>query len=229
VTYISTHVIDAENRLLEQYKNKPNIKALVDGLIGPVQTLEDAFNDLKLNRGISGAVGVQLDRLGDIVGIKRLGLDDETYRLRIKIQIVQNVSEGEPDRLIQVFQSLVGSLNVYYQENYPAGVNLMGGGSIAPGQEALIYENIQNIAPAGVRVDYIGTFPIGSVFAFEGGVTQSKGFGDSSDLTVGGGFGSMAVPVELEFRFSGGNPGIPANSGFGDLRDPVMGGHLIGT
>jgi hypothetical protein len=223
--YISTHLIDAEARLLEQYKGQPNLKAFLDALVTPIQTLEDAFNNLNLSRALLTAEGVQLDRLGDIVGIKRLGLSDAVFRSRIKIRVIQNLSQGEPDRLIQVYESLLNASLVVYQEHYPAGAALMGNAEIPSGQETLIYQNVQNIAPVGVRVDYIETFPSVAPFAFAGGLTQSGGFGDLNDPTVGGGFGQIHVPVGIQFKFAGSDPD---NQGFGDLRDPVMGGHFIG-
>ena len=224
-SYISTHIIDAEGRLLQQYKNKPNLSALLDSLVGPIQSLEDAARDLSINRGVNSAVGVQLDRLGDIVGLTRNHLSDDVYRLRIKVRIIQNLSQGEPDRLLQVFQFLVGATNVHYEEHYPAGSALVANAPIPAGQETFFYENIQNIAPAGARVDYIGTVPADVPFIFAGGQAPGGGFGDLNNSLVGGGFGSMAIPTGLQFKFAGQNPD---NLGFGDLRDPYMGGRLVG-
>lgn len=223
--YIATHIIDARNRLLQQYRNLPNIQAILDALVGPYQTLEDAFNDLNTKRGFAAAEGVQLDRLGDIVGIARSGLTDDVYRTRIKIRVIQNLSQGEPDRLIQVYEFLLGASIVLYQENYPAGLALMANAEIPYGQATLIYEQLQNIAPAGVRVDSIGTYA-GLGFLFSGGISNGAGFGDLTNLAIGGAFGYIHVPVGIEFTFAGGSPG---NQGYGDLRDPVMGGHLVGN
>ena len=225
MSYIPSHIIDARNRLLQQYRDQPNIQAVLDSLVTPLQSLEDAFSELNTGRGISLAVGVQLDRLGALVGITRGQLGDDVYRTRIKIRVIQNLSQGEPDRLIQVYEFLLGASLVLYQENYPAGCILLANAPVASGQETLIYQNIQNIAPAGVRVDYIGSFPALSPFAFAGGITQSGGFGDLNNQATGGGFGQVYVPVAIKFTFAGGSPG---NQGFGDLRDPVMGGHFVG-
>lgn len=223
--YISTHLIDAEARLLEQYRGQPNIKALLNALTTPIQSLEDTFDQIRNNRGITGAVGVQLDRLGSIVGIARGNFSDDLYRTRIRIRVIQNLSQGEPNRLIQVYESLLGASIVVYQEHYPAGCALMGNAPIPNGQDTLIYQEMQNIAPVGARVDYIETFPAVAPFAFAGGITQSGGFGDLTNPNVGGGFGQIHVPVGIPFKFAGSDPD---NQGFGDLRDPVMGGHFIG-
>lgn len=223
--FIPTHIQDARNRLLQQYRNLPNIQAVLDALVGPIQTLENAFNDLNTLRGILGGSGVQLDRLGAIVGIPRGILSDDVYRTRIKIKVIQNLSQGEPDRLIQVYGFLLGAQKVIFQDHFPGGVGILADGIIPVGQETLIYENLQNIAAAGVRVDYIGTFPAQTPFAFAGGITQSGGFGDLNNPSVGGGFGTIRLPLGIKFVFAGGPPG---NGGFGDLRDPIMGGHFVG-
>lgn len=224
MSYISTHVQDAENRLLEQYKNQPNISALLDSFIGPIQEIEDGLEALNNNRGVNFAMGVQLDRLGDLVGIARGTMLDDAYRIRIKIRIIQNLSQGEPERLIQVYSGLIGASLVEIQEHFPGGVGLSGNGPIPFGQETLIYQNVQAIAAAGVRVDYIETYPSDSPFVFGGGPVLGSGFGDLNNLNVGGGMGEIHVPVGIKFAFAGGAPG---NDGFGDLRDPVMGGHLV--
>lgn len=226
VTPITTHVVDALNRLLEQYKDKERIRAIVSSKTEQDQVLENTLHDLNNFRSIDTAVGVQLDGLGDILGIDRGGLNDEDYRARLKIKIVQNLSNGEPDRLITVYAFLTGATQIQYAEHYPAGVALMANAPVPPGQETLIYREIQKIAPAGVRVDYIGEYDPDDAFAFEGttgplDTPGADGFGDLTDLGVGGMLGKQHVPIEIGFVFEGGSP---QNLGFGDLRDPYYGG-----
>lgn len=230
VAPITTHVVDAKNRLLQQYKGKASIEALVEANAEQVQVLESVFKDLNDNRSIETAVGVQLDLLGDILGIDRNGLSDDDYRARLKIKIVQNISNGEPERLITVYRFLVGASQIQYQEHYPAGLAMMADADITPGQETLIYREIQNISPAGVRVDYIGCYDAADSFSFAGSngpldLVGADGFGDSTDLGVGGMFGKQHVPIDNGFAFEGGNPNF---FGFGTHEDPYYGG-LFGT
>lgn len=220
---ILDHVAQAQANLLLQYANKPNILGLINAIVGPIQELEGMFQDLLNGRTIDNAVGILLDRLGAIVGQPRQGLDDDAYRIRIKIRIMQNVSQGEPDTLILVYQNLLSADLVFYQEAYPAGVMLMGDAPIPAGQETNIYENIQEVAAAGVRVDTIGTFDKVNPFCFAGGPIIGGGFGDMNDAGVGGKFASLAIPVDIKFSFVG----SLKNQGFGDLRDPVMGGRFV--
>ena len=226
VTPITTHVVDALNRLLQQYKDKDSIRAIVSAKTEQDQVLEDVFQDLENFRGIDTATGVQLDGLGDILGIERQGLNDEDYRARLKVKVVQNVSNGEPDRLINVYRFLLNATQIQYQEHYPAGVAMMANAPITPGMETLIYREIQKISPAGVRVDYIGSYDPDDAFAFEGAggpldLAGADGFGDLLDAGVGGMLGYQHIPIENAFAFEGGNP---IYLGLGDLRDPYYGG-----
>ena len=226
VVNIPNHVQKSIERLLQQYKDKPVIKALIESFVEQVQFIEDALTDLNDNRSINTAIGVQLDRLGDILGIDRNGLSDEDYRARLKIKIVQNISNGEPDRLINVYSFLLGATQVQFQEHYPASMALMANAEVTAGQETLIYREIQNIAPAGARVDYIGCYDALNSFAFAGSNgplddAGADGFGDLTNLAIGGMFGKQHIPIDIGFAFEGGNP---EDGGLGDLRDPYFGG-----
>lgn len=226
VTAITTHVVDALNRLLQQYKDKDRIRALIETDGERTQQLEDVLQVLNVERTLDDADGIQLDRLGDILGIDRNGLSDEDYRTRLRIKVIQNISNGEPDRLINVYAFLLEATQVQYQEHYPAGVALMANAPVIAGQETLIYTEIQNISPAGVRVDYIGSYDALDAFAFEGSsgpndLAGADGFGDLTDLGIGGMFGKQHVPIDIGFAFAGGSED---DRGLGDLLDPYYGG-----
>ena len=223
--YTGNHLDIALGNLLQQYKDKPKIVGLASAIIGPLQPIEDAFFGMLTLRSINYAVGIQLDKLGVIVGQPRNGLTDEPYRSRIKIRILQNISQGEPDTLIAVYQALTNSDYVLFQENYPAGLNMFSGGDIPAGQETIIWQNIQEVAAAGVRVDYLTTSDNPEPFCVADGLVVGGGCGDLLDPLIGGPLAEMRIPVGLEFAFAGG----PFDAfGFGDLLDPIMGGHLIG-
>lgn len=224
--YVSNHLDIALGNLLQQYSDKPKVIGLVTAIVGPIQTFEDAMTSLPFLTSVNGAFGVQLDRLGVIVGQPRNGLNDEPYRIRLKIRIIQNISQGEPDTLIAVYQALTGSNSVQIQENYPAGVRLNSDGNIPAGQETVTWQNIQEVAAAGVRVDNISTSNSTKAFKFTGGLTVGGGFGDKTNVNVGGPMAYQRVATGLRFAFAGGSSN---NLGFGDKRDPVMGGHLIGA
>ena len=53
--------------------------------------------------------GVQLDRIGRLVGQPRSGADDESYRYYLRARIAANRSNGTVDDLIRVFKAKLGA------------------------------------------------------------------------------------------------------------------------
>lgn len=102
IEQLTDHVAQAKALLLEQYKRKLRIRALVGVYARQAQILEDAIWSVILGRMLPNAVGVQLDVLGDIVGQKRLGQPDDRYRALIAVRIAINRSSGFPDEIINI-------------------------------------------------------------------------------------------------------------------------------
>ena len=67
-------------QLNERYKNSPVINMILEVLMEQKQALEDAVYDVYTLCHLDTAFGVQLDRIGDIAGIQRYGLNDDDYR-----------------------------------------------------------------------------------------------------------------------------------------------------
>ncbi len=227
IVKITDHIIAAKKRLLEQYKGKARMEALIEALVTPVQPLEDAFFQLLEERYLETSVGFQLDRLGDIVGISRDGLNDDQYRLRIRARIFVNVSNGEPETLILVYKLLTLSNLVILEELFPAAAGLMCDGPDIPDPEDVqfIADLMEAAALAGVRIDFLGVFDEANPFAFDGTVLPlGDGFGDTGNPATGGLFGKL-YDFGLEFAFAGDDP---KPLGFGTTVDPLVGGRLVG-
>lgn len=106
---ILDHADRAVARLIQKFRTKPKIQALVNALIAPFQTLEDDLWALYSERWLSTAEGVQLDVLGRIVGQSRAGASDDEYRIRIGARIRANLSSGTAEEVLAVFLALFGS------------------------------------------------------------------------------------------------------------------------
>jgi len=117
--HIHDHVEQALALLLEQFKDKPNLEALVDALVTQVQDLEDVFHALIYERLPDTAIGAQLEQIGELVGELRGGLSDEDFRRFIRARIQVNLSCGEPERLIGVLKTLTGADNVQLEQCHP--------------------------------------------------------------------------------------------------------------
>jgi hypothetical protein len=99
---IKDHVEEGRGLLLEQYKGKPRLDALLASYTRQVQKLEDAVWSVILGRMLENAVGVQLDKIGKIVGQPRLGEPDVRYRMLIQVRIAINRSSGYPDEIVNI-------------------------------------------------------------------------------------------------------------------------------
>lgn len=106
---IDDHRGAALDRLVEQFRDKPNIDAFISALVRPIQRLEDALCQLLHQRSIPAggepltAVGEQLNVIGRIVGFRgRDGRSDEDYLRLIQAAILANRSEGTLEELIAI-------------------------------------------------------------------------------------------------------------------------------
>lgn len=80
--------------LLEQYRGKPVLEALITSYLKQVQLLIDAASDMHLARLVENATGPRLDEIGKLVGAKRTSADDNVYRLWVQAKILINKSSG---------------------------------------------------------------------------------------------------------------------------------------
>lgn len=190
-TPITTHVEDALARMLEQYKNAPRLKAMITKLGEEFQSIEDAFNSIGLARSIATAEGVHLDKLGYIVGAVRPdNVSDYVYRVIIYGRISANVSQGEPENVINTYKLLTQATNVRMEEEFPAAVNLFSDGALDGETLPYVEFYLKKSLPAGVKLVSFGLFSNTIGFGFIENA-DALGFGDLLDPTIGGGLGSL--------------------------------------
>lgn len=144
---INNYVSLAQDRLIQQYKEKPRMLGFVEAIVKPLQELENAIFDFSDNMWLDKATGKQLDVLGSIAGEERLGRADEDYKAAIFARIAMNVSGGEPDSIISGVQSFIGQGSVEYNEMYPANFHIHITTSIFSKNFRQIVESLK---PAGV-------------------------------------------------------------------------------
>jgi hypothetical protein len=223
IATIVNHTSQAISRLITQYGNQPNLQGLVGALISPVQAIEDALNQLNMFRLIDQATGVQLDGLGKIVGIARFGLSDNDYRFWIKAAVLINISDGEPETVLAIYNLLTETTSGMIFEYYPASVGLSSDGLISAGNEDLVAGLVLSALPAGVRLDSLGYYDSSNPFSFDGTVSpQGAGFGSIYDSTLGGIWGGYYA-FGAQFGFQGTDQ---TEAGFGSIYDPALGGKL---
>lgn len=192
---ITTHVADALSRLLEQYKDAARLRGIITAIAGPVQTIEDAITALALARSIDDAEGAHLDRLGEIVGYLRPPLlSDEAYRIFIVAKIGVNASQGETERVIEIYKLITQAQTVRLSEYFPAAVELFSDGSIPAGMSATVLQFMNDVVPAGVSVNNLSIGAYYGANSFTIGPSETGGgFGDLNDPEAGGGFGALVI------------------------------------
>ena len=200
---INDHIIQAENHLISQYKNKTNIDNVIVIFGQQIQELEDMFFDLLLERYLATAIGEQLDMLGDLLNQDRLGLSDDNYRVLLYNKIAEYNSEGAIEDIISIFKIVSGSERVELSELGIAAFALTGFNANPITDTSLIVNSVENAKAAGVKVDHI-ILTTDIPFGFEE-TSDALGFGDGefseliyapaefvflgSILTFAGGFG----------------------------------------
>ena len=131
------------NKLLEQYKQSPNLKSIIQSANISANDLEQALFEIRDEYYISTAVGVQLDVLGIIWGVAREGLVDADYRAKILAKMAVTNS-GEPESIISLLKILFGATFVLYQPFYPAGFYIFTDGTITIAE-------LEVVSPSGVQ------------------------------------------------------------------------------
>lgn len=135
ITEITDHAGVALSRLPQQYKDaikkypafwQPGLasgwEGLLQSFISPAQNFETIANEMLNERGLLTGEGVNLDRIGQIVGQSRDGLDDDAYRGTITAQIAENNSDGTAANLLAIADLLLGPelRDLSIREFYPA-------------------------------------------------------------------------------------------------------------
>lgn len=106
--------------VLEQYKNSPRLRGLINAVLTQCDDLEIALHEIFQALDLSSAVGPALDYLGSIVGVLRNpGEADATYRARI---IAGRSLDGipSPEAVRIVIKLLTGAPSVGLFPNWPA-------------------------------------------------------------------------------------------------------------
>lgn len=123
-----TIIDDAIDLFIEQFKGAEVIENLARALVTGLNDTEDVLNDLLLKRWLALAEGIQLDRLGVILGQPRYGRNDEAYRNALYFQIFINTSKADPEAIIKATRVLSNGDFIRYWENYPAGYQIFTNG-----------------------------------------------------------------------------------------------------
>ena len=115
--------------LVEQFKGKPNIEALVEVIGIELQQVADFYEQLRTERALDHAVGKQLDGVGDIVVMTRKEagqlagdpipfdvIEDDVYRQYLIYKILKNTCDCTYPDIIKAFK-MFWDHPLYYTED----------------------------------------------------------------------------------------------------------------
>ena len=121
LTEKTTIVAEGIANLIEQFRDAPNIIALLTPFLTQEQELEASAFEILIDTALPNAIGEQLDGIGRIVGEPRFGRTDADYRIAINARILVNQSEGTPEELIAIVNALISaSTSITFTESFPA-------------------------------------------------------------------------------------------------------------
>lgn len=121
------HKAQAEELMLSQFEDSPNIMALVKSWLTPLQGLEDTLLDFIEGNGITNATGEMLDIIGSWMGVERQGRLDNEYRTAILGRAIIEGMDGTTEKFLEGFRVLINSNQAKFFNYYPKDVYALAG------------------------------------------------------------------------------------------------------
>ena len=193
-----------------------NFQKWLQGFAVSAQEIQTQLNNLQFQRTLYTAVGVQLDGIGQIVGLARtIGQSDTDYREDIIFQIEANKSSGTPEEVIAALVFFTDADSVRYAEFYPAGYIMSTDGFVFPNNPSELVQAIQHLSPAGVAIDAILASNIGQTeeklaFAFAGDPIVSPLFVSPTEFAPA----QLITNLSLSMYADSGALGAPLKGGW---------------
>jgi hypothetical protein len=168
---------DAIRRLVTQFRSGGNsagndLERLVASYAPELQEINDAATDLLTLVFLNdAAVGVQLDGLGELIGVERQGLGDDEYRSLLRAQVQVNKAGGTIPQLIEIVRLATNTTlpdqAIELTESFPADFVIKVLTLLDTDVGYIAAEAMYNGKAAGVHgiLNFYQTEP---VFAFDG-------------------------------------------------------------
>ena len=188
---------EALDRLIFQYKEKPAFENLISALAKDHISFEESVWRLFSSTSLSQGTGVQLDIIGEILGILRLGRVDSVYRTRLIAAVIQYTSSGRWEQLIEGFRLLTGARSTQGEEIFPASVSLtaIGATNLSTVDLVEIADVLRKLKAAGIglKAALIFTDP---PFVFAGDPDiYGTGFADANNYDATGGYFPLTLAI----------------------------------
>ncbi len=119
IMLVSNRVELAKSYLLSQFKDRPNINALVDALVSELQELENVINDVQTVRTLEGSYGWWTDQIGNELDISRGNYADNDFKTAIKIAMSKQTASASVEDILRIVSLITGDTEAQLDNNYP--------------------------------------------------------------------------------------------------------------
>jgi hypothetical protein len=151
--YKNTYVQDAYNMLIDQFKNKPILNALLSIYIGKLQEIENVFSALYDAEFLASSTGSALYEIGSTEGITMTSISDATYRTIIKQTQLVNNSSGDIETLLN-FIILFGTYNYLHVTMGSARLRI-DTNIVLSVTASQFFNSIKNVVAAGIGFELL--------------------------------------------------------------------------
>jgi len=226
---MTNRVEQAQELLIEQYKDSPNLVATIDAFSVQLQDVEETNQKLLYERSLDTAIGEQLDVIGRIVVLDR-PLNDPDPEEVFTFENPSDIGGGYTDELNTVQGGYWIGLDsigneLYSDELYRLTLRakIIYNTTTATLQDMYNYTQfvfgVESVISEGVIAERIGVIDL-NISRRIG--KQEKAIIDATfPLAAGVRLGDISYSTEEgAFGFTGNSK----NGGFGDLNDPEVGG-----
>ena len=151
------------DRITSQHKTKPKFMALLKARLQPFIDLAELLNTFDAAFDLDTAVGVQLDTLGQYIGVGRLLkfqpeggespiLDDETYRMLLRAKISMNMWDGTIPSAKILWNNLFPDFVILIRDNQDMTLNITIIGWTSVLERELVSRGYFSPKPMGVSI-----------------------------------------------------------------------------
>ena len=151
--------------ITSQYKDKPNFTAFLTAFLTPLDDTETCAKTIRTAFDIDQAEGVQLDILGQILGVSRTvnfqpttgssTMTDEYYKLCLKARIALNTWDGTREKLEEALEQAFPESVFLVNDNQDMSMDIV---YVTGSADQYLLELLQNgyliPKPAGVQINY---------------------------------------------------------------------------
>lgn len=154
IQLVSNRVDRAKSFLLAQFRDKPNILAIVESLVEEIQEFENGVLALQDARTLNGSFGVWLDEIGKRNNVSRGGYNDNDYKNAIKLAMSSRYNSGQVDNILRIVELLTNDTDVVMRNDSAYLLELTGYFfCLADSPEGL--EALADLFPVNTRIRFV--------------------------------------------------------------------------